>query len=605
MTERHSTEASETPTPSRMASWPAIIRVPWLMVSEFADHVLVDPYRDGHLKSRGWPRGVTTIAVIAIIAWVVAVALILFSGPLRESLPLYVATGGVPFSFPRPILWVFFVLLVLAVSLMQAAAIHVTTWLSVLITSLTVLIVLFLGVSDVELDTVSAGRLATIVTSVLLVAFVVLRRRHRFAWWEFAVVFTILGVGLAVALARSTLRAAELGADAGPLSLSVVMFTVGQLAIPSAIAAGSAVAELATSSALRAVGVVRRHLPVVALAIGLGLVLVWRGWVVVETFLAGEGVSPVQFATSAGLVVVIVGVMFCVARLRGTGAKHPPSATDLTDKLGSVAQPIGAGLAITFGPFVIGMLLFQVLFAYGAQGEWLTTMIDSVQLFSHSMVIGVTRLAVGILLLVLALRWATRGKTVVPELLGSIGVVVVTLSAANVFGSGTWLWTAEALTVIASAVCAVLLVWFLATRTLTTARMTGLAVALLLTALFQERDFVSDPLAALLGFTGVAFVLFGYVWGFLTSGSYANKGSRSYPRPSRILLFFASTLFGVTVLAYSALARNPDAAINLGAFAEVGDEVFGTAILVGALVAVIAGIVTNREPGIELEPDDA
>src|SRR5690606_37028837 len=120
-----------------------------------------------------------------------------------------------------------------------------------------------------------------------------------------------------------------------------------------------------------------------------------------------------------------------------------------------------------------------------------------------------------------------------------------------------------------------------------------------------ERDFVSDPLAALLGFTGVAFVLFGYVWGFLTSGSYANKGSRSYPRPSRILLFFASTLFGVTVLAYSALARNPDAAINLGAFAEVGDEVFGTAILVGALVAVIAGIVTNREPDIELEPDDA
>ncbi|HRN29290.1 MAG TPA: hypothetical protein PK890_06280, partial [Terrimesophilobacter sp.] len=431
------------------------------------------------------------------------------------------------------------------------------------------------------------------------------RRRRRFVWWEFAVVFAILGIGVAVALARSTMRAAELGADAGPLSLSIVMFTVGQLAVPSAIAAGSAVAELSTSSALRAVGVVRRHLPVAALAIGLGLVVVWRGWIVVETMREGVGVSPLQFATSASLVLVILGVTLALARLRGTGVKHPPSATELTDKLGSVAQPIGGGLAIIFVPFVMGLLIFQVLFAYGAQGDWLVSMMGAVQLLSHTVTIGLTRLAVGIVLLVLAVRWAKARKRVLPELLGSIGVVVITLAVASVIGAGNWLWTSEALTVIASAVCVALLIWYLVTRTLTTARTTGLAVALLLTALFQERDFVSDPLAALLGFTGVAFVLFGYVWGFLTSGSYANKGSSAYPKSSRILLFFASTLFGVTVLAYAALARNPDAAINLGSFAAVGDQVFGTAILIGALVAVIAGIIINREPDIDIETEPA
>lgn len=588
---------------SRVDSWPAIARVPWRMASEFVDHVLVEPYRDGRLKRTNWPKGVTTIAIIALVGWVTAVVLILFSGAIREALPLYVSAGGVPFSFPRPILWVFFVLLILSIALLQTAAIHVTWWLSTVVTALTVLIVLFLGVSDVEFDTVSAGRIVTIITAVLLVGFVLLRRRKRFAWWEFAVVFGVLGLGLAVTVARLTIKGEELGTDASPISLSVVMFTIGQLAIPSAIAAGSAVAELATSSALRAVGVVRRHLPVLALALGLAVLVVWRGWVVVETIQRGVRVSPLQFVTSALIVALIVTTMVVLARVRGRRRSAPPSATELTDKLGTVAQPIGAGLAIAIGPYVIGMLLFQVIFAYLGESDLLTAFIDGATVFAHSMTIAFSRLVVGILLLVLAVRWAKAGRRIVPELLGSIGLVVVTLAVAGIIGPGNWLWSSEALSVIASVICVALLGWYLATRALTTERMTGLAVALLLTALFQERDFVSDPLGALLGFTGIAFVLFGYVWGFLTSGSYANKGSRRFPRASRILLFLASTLFGVTVLAYSALARNPDAAINLGAFAAIGDQVFGTAILIGALTAVIGGVLAGRDPDIELDDD--
>lgn len=581
-------------------AWPAWLRVPWLMLSEFVDHVLVDPYREGHVKWGNWPRGMTTIAVIALTAWVAAVVMILFAGPLRAALPLHVSPGDVAFSFPRPLLWLFFVLLVLAVALLQAAAIHVTAWLSALVTGLTVLIVLFLGVSDVDLESVSAGRLSTIVTSVLLVVFVLVRRRARFVWWEFAVVFAILGLGLAAALARSTVAASESGADAAPLSLSVVMFTIGQLAIPSAIAAGSAVAELATSSALRAVGVVRRHLPVAALAVGLVLLIVWRGFSVVETLSSGESVAVTQFLASAILVAVIFGLLLVLARLRRPSVVEPPSATALTDRLGDVAQPIAAGLAITFGPFVAGMLLFQVLFAYLGASDLLAAMIDSVRIFSHSATISLTRLVVGVVLILLAVRMARRRRRVVPELLGSIGVVIITIALASLTGAGAWLWSAEALSVIASVVCAGLLVWFLVTRALTLARMTGLAVALLLTALFQQRDFVSDPLGAILGFTGVAFVLFGYVWGLLTSGSYANKGSRAFPRPSRILIFLASALFGVTVLAYTALARDPDAAINLESFAVVGDQVFGTAIIISALVAVVGGVVRDREPEIDL-----
>src|SRR5690606_6808781 len=150
--------ASASSAKRRVDSWPAVVRVPCLMASEFVDHVLLEPYREGHLKRDNWPRGVSAITIVAVTGWIVAVALILFSGALREALPLYVSAGGASFSFPGPLLWVFFVLLVLSVSLVQAAAIHVTWWLCTLTTSLTVLIVLFLGITDVNIETVSTGR---------------------------------------------------------------------------------------------------------------------------------------------------------------------------------------------------------------------------------------------------------------------------------------------------------------------------------------------------------------------------------------------------------------------------------------------------------------
>lgn len=600
------------PAKRRSDSWPAVLRIPWIMASEFVDHVLLEPHRTGRLRAKNWPTGVATIVAVVVAAYVAAVALILFSAPLREALPLYISAGGIPFSFPRPLLWIIFVLLTLAVALLQTAAIHVSAWLCIFVTSLTVLITLFVGVTDAEIGVVSHGRLVTIAASIVLVAFVIVRRRRAFAWWEFVVVFGVIGFALAFSIGRASIAASAAGIDFGPVALTVVMFTIGQLALPSAIAAGSAVAELATSSALRAVGVVRRHLPIAALAIGLALLIGWRAWVVTETLIAGKSVSLLQLGSSLALVGVVVGAWVLVARLRPAASEATQTeaeestgdhltATALTDKLGDVAQPIGAGLAITFGPFVIGMLVLQVLFGYVGPGEWFSTTSEWLNLLSHTLTISLTRLAVGVLLVIVAVRWARRGGRVVPELLATIGVIILTLAIAALIGPGGWLWTSESLSVIASVACGALLVWFLVTRTLTVNRMTGLAVALLLTALFQQRDFVSDPLGALLGFTGVAFVLFGYVWGFLTSGSYANEGSARYPKPARVLIFLASTLFGVTVLAFTALARNPDSSINLGAFAGIGDQVFGTAVIVGALIAVVRATLADSESELEDE----
>src|SRR5690606_18930201 len=94
-------------------------------------------------------------------------------------------------------------------------------------------------------------------------------------------------------------------------------------------------------------------------------------------------------------------------------------------------------------------------------------------------------------------------------------------------------------------------------------------------------------------------VLFGFVWSFLTGAGSANRTSRRFPRPSRVLLFLANSVFGVTVLAFTALARNPNASINLGAFAEIGDQLFGTGLLVGALLSVLAAVLADRIPSLE------
>lgn len=568
--------------------------VVWAMVGEFFGHVLAEPYREGRLRGRAWPVGLRPIVVIAITGYGLAVAGILFSSVLRESLALSVTVGSVSLSFPRPVLWVVLFLVVLAIALLQTAALHVSWWLASAVTALTVLVMVFAGALDNE-SLFSPGRMTTLVGALALLAFTIVRRRRGFRWWEFPVVLTIVGLTFAIATGQAAAQSAPSGIDFGPSVLSLVMSSIGQLAVPAALAAGAAVAELSCSTALWAVGVVQRRLPKIALVIGLGVLVAWRIWVLAVAFLEPEGISPLQLLTSFALVAAIAGVWLLQSRVRG-GTTRPPSAAQLGEKLGSVATPIAAGLAATLAPIVVALLLLQILFAYGVPLESVVWLQGAVGILSTSTAVGVVRLAVGVALIAISVLWAHRGRRTGPELIGGIGVVTVTVAVAGLFGAGSWLWTSEGLTTVATLVCFSLLAWYAARRRLTMPRITGLAVALLLAAFFDQRDFVSDPLGALLGFTGVAFVLFGFVWSFLTSGGYANEGSAKFPQPARVLLFLANSVFGVTVLAFTALARNPNASINLGAFADVGDQLFGTGLLAGALLAVLSSVVGGRMP---------
>lgn len=128
---------------------------------------------------------------------------------------------------------------------------------------------------------------------------------------------------------------------------------------------------------------------------------------------------------------------------------------------------------------------------------------------------------------------------------------------------------------------------------LTRPRALGLAGALTICALFSGRDFISDPVGAVIGFSGAALVLFGLVWDLFTGSGWANGESRRFARPTRVLLVLANSVITMSVLAFAALVRDGSTTIYLDPYAEFGDLVFGTALLAAGVVAVLAP--TNGE----------
>ncbi|MBX3089009.1 MAG: hypothetical protein KF772_00295 [Cryobacterium sp.] len=574
------------------------LKATWLIVRDLFDHVLAEPIRDGRIRSKAWPLGLKTIVAIAIIGYAVAVSAILFSGWIRQSVELTVNNGAVVHSFPRAVLWVILFLVALAISLLQTAVLHVSAWLAWLSTGLTALILVFVGAFDTS-GFFSIGHIASFVSIAGLVALLLLRRRHRFAWWEFVVVLLLISGVFAIGVWRSAELSAPTGIDFAPGMLSLIMFEIGQLAVPAAIAAGLAVAEISTSTALWAIGLVRRRLPAIALWIGLGLIVLWRIWSTIQEFLYGTAPKLPEILSSLVLIGLIVLLWLAFARLR-SGAEES-KALGLVDRLGSLSIPIAAMFSVTLVPLVILMLGIQIVMTYGVGYDSTAWVRNLVAILSSTTSFGLLRLIVGIGLIAAGFVLAKRGKKLIPEIFAAVGVVASTMAIGGLAGLNDWFWTGSALTLVVTSAGLIALVWAAIVRKLTVQRASALAVILLVASLFNSHDFISDPLSALLGFTGAALVLFGFVWSFLTDGDYANETSRKYPRSARVLLYLASSVFGVTVLAFTSLSRNPDASINLGDFAGIGDQLFGTALMVAVILAMFSDLLGNRQPVTEAD----
>lgn len=572
---------SERPTLRSLA------RTVWGVISAMVTEVFVEPVREGRIKV-GWPAGLRPIAFVGIVGFVIALVLMQGAGIIRGSVEITDQLGADIPPQPRAVLWITFALTALSISLGLAGALHSRVWVRWSVTSFSALVLLLASTPDFSW----VARGYSILAGIGLLVFVALRGRYSFRWWEFVVFVGIVFSSFAVSIGVIGAGSLPFGYDFIPIVVSLVIVTIGQLALPAALATGAAVAELAAAVAVKLVTIVRDRLGVVALCVVLGLVVLWRVWDAipfVATFVEDPAAQGLDSLAALLFLAAVAGSWVVLRRLRrGSGT---PTSGALIATLAGTSLLIAVVLTPTALAAVL-QLAGLVGLAYGAP-EWVGTGATWVgTLSTDSTVIGVTRVAAAIALIVVAVVLARRGRRVLPELLVAIAATSGMLGLSNIVGMPLR-WSPQSLAFVATVAAVVIGVWMLVVRTATVRRLAAVTAALLISALFANPQILLDPIT----FIGLvsAGILVGLVWSFLTGFAIARQDSLKYPLPSRVMLVLASSLFTATVIAYSELSRDPDAGINLTAIADLGSVIFGDALLACALIATFVAAIRDRE----------
>ncbi|WP_210481767.1 hypothetical protein [Naasia sp. SYSU D00948] len=581
----------------------------------FTSRLLIGPIRAGRLRDTGWPIGLRTIVLSSTVAFGLAVLLVVASPLLRAVLPLSLSNGAAALSLPRVLLPLFFALVVLSAALLQTAAMHMRWVAAAPITALSCLLLLYLGGMDqgeaLDFTLVTPGKVVSLVASIGLVVLLVVRRRRPFSWVEFAIVLALIGGTTVVSLWRAAAQTLPFGIDFGPPTASILMGALGSLAAPAALAAGVAVAEFAIAAAFAIVATVRERSPAAAASpTGRGRpVLRWAFgilavWLTVETALryatGSPAAAPPEELVGTGILLglLVAGVaLLWLARRRG----RPVTPEETLGGVGGIVLPVAAAVTALLIPVTVVLLAAQVFMTWGGGATPAALASAAVTVLSSTAVTLAIRTLVAAGLVVLAIVLAHRGRRGVPELLLAFGLVIGASSVPALLGlEGTW--SSEAASVLLAAGSILLGIVLAVRRRLGSAELAALSVALLLAEAAAWREVLANPLSALLGASVIAFVLLGFLWGFVTGADTTHEGSVSYPVPARVLLFLANNLFGVTVLAFAALARDLDAVIDLDQFAGVGDAVLGTALIAVLAVVLWAGAVAGQVRAPAAEP---
>jgi hypothetical protein len=210
---------------------------------------LVEPIEQGRLRDLGWPYGLRSIVLAAYIVFVIAGLIVIFSGLIRENSVLIVFGSGL--GLPEQMVWPLLVLLSFGVAALMAAAQHGPWWLRVLGLLFTLMVMGTWSLRNPSLaGWVGWPVLAAILMAAMLLL-VIIRWRCRFAWWEFAVMWALVGLGMTIGLAE-TREAKIYGSDLNPLNLQQTAAVLGYLALPAATLAGASVAEVTVRATVAA-----------------------------------------------------------------------------------------------------------------------------------------------------------------------------------------------------------------------------------------------------------------------------------------------------------------------------------------------------------------
>ena len=567
----------------------------WSRLARFAAAVVrqtvVEPIRNGRLRDLDWPYGLRSIVLIGYVGFGVAAATVVISGLIRQHSNLIVSATGL--GLPEQMIWPLVVLLSFGVACCMSAALHGPWWLK--------LLGLLFALMVIGTWSLRRGSLAgwtgwpwiagALMTSVIIL--VIIRWRRPFAWWEFAAFWALIGLGMTVGVAE-TRYAKAFGTDFNPLNLQQTAAFLGYLVLPAAALAGASVAEItvrATVSATEnAQRLTRRAWPYLILAVVIGVRAAQAGWQIAHRDPIVHGWTAVLWAGLLVFAFALVGaVLLRICRRRNSY----PVVSELSDELGRVGFAVAAALLAVSLPVQVFLAVVQVFASLARNGANSTFAYDPAPILDR--IIDPSRVLIGLALLVLAVLAARRGQASRALVLGSIGVMLTILARQLVFGDRTAApINQDGVNLVTSALIIVAVGVSLVRRRLTHRRALAFAGVLILCALFSYRDFISDPLGSLLGFSGAALVLFGLSWDLLTDSGWGNRESRRFPRPTRVMLVLTNYVLTMTVLAYAALIRDGSTTIYLEPFAELGNLIFGTGLLAAAVVAVLDSTWRDR-----------
>ena len=552
---------------------------------------LVDPIEQGRLRDLQWPYGLRSIVLVGYLVFVIAGLLVIFSGLIREHSTLIVS--GTSLGLPEQLVWPLVLLLSFGVASLMAAAQHGPWWLKVLGLLFTLMV---MGTWSLRSPSLAGWAGWPVIAACLMTALltlVIIRWRRGFVWWEFAAIWALIGLAMAVGVAE-TREAKIYGSDLNPLNLQQTAAILGYLALPAATLAGASVAEVTVRATAAATQNAQRYAkqgwPYLILVVVLCIRLLQCVWLIAQRDPVVDGLTSLLWACALVTAFALVGlVLLRLARRRESTAV----VSELGDELGRVGFAIAAALIAVTLPVQVYLSVIQVLASLEPGGAAARMSFDVTPLVTR--VVDPSRVLVGIVLLFLAVRAARRGQASRALVLGGIGVMLVALARQLLFGDRTPApINPDALNLVASVVVVITVVILLLRRKLTPQRALALAGMLILSALFSYRDFISDPLGAVLGFSGAALVLFGLTWDLFTGSGWANRESRRFPRHTRVLLVLTNYVLSMTVLAYAALIRDGSTTIYFDTFAQLGDLIFGTGLIAAAAVAIFDSAWRDR-----------
>jgi hypothetical protein len=595
----------------------ATLRIARDAVTGVARDFVWQALRDGAIRVRGLSPATVAVVVVAFVLLVLTIVSFAAGDLLRTGRELLVVPNGTPgrgTMVPGPLVPATFVLVAVGSSLLLAGALH-----AALAVRVAVLLVFasvaatFLGLAD-ALEGTSGVAVwpGWLLAGAVPVVFALRWRGRPRPGLEFALMLALVGATLAFS-AHAIFRSDEISGSGFALQeLSLLLGLLVGLSTPLLFVAGLDIIGFGLDLATWTLRFIDRRIAQWAVNVGLAVLGAWRLRDVVANVVrgiddagAGDTLLPLLGAT------VLVAALWTYWWAIGTVAgRRPGTATgdDVVDH-GSARVRLPLGLAYAGVPFLVIPLLF-LLQALGYLGiadvgfyEALSSLAGAL---NDDWVITTYRVVLGLVLVVVGMLLARRGRASLAMFLGAVGVSdLVAQLFANVDPLHGLLWDGPApLDAVWVTVFAAAGVWWLVRRRLTEVRAERLFFVVLASALLSQFEFVADPLAPLLGFAGVGFIVFGLVWGFLTGGGWANEDSARFPRSSRVYLYLGYSLFSVALLNWFAATHDVAELSGIEFLGTSGVTLLGYPLLYALFTLVLAGAVVDRpidepEGGVE------